>query len=220
MLRAVSHSLALFLPALAPSWRFFEEIKPSPRIEIAVLRGERAEARRWAEFRPKPETVSIGALIVRLVFNPHRNENLYLLTACEKFLLEESHAARRTILARIRSDLSGVAASEAQNPERSWVVFRIAALRREGHMHDLAMLMRQHGILAFAPNVPPYNPVRIRAQIWKARIKRVLEITGAEKVHLIARSMGGLDARYLISAEGYHRHVRTQQHLDQPECSC
>ena len=132
MLRAVSHSLALFLPALAPSWRFFEEIKPSPRIEIAVLRGERAEARRWSEFRPKPETVSIGALIVRLVFNPHRNENLYLLTACEKLLLEESQAARRTILARIRSDLSGVAASEAQNPERSWVVFRIAALRREG----------------------------------------------------------------------------------------
>ena len=74
-----------------------------------------------------------------------------------------------------------------------------AALRRNGHLHDHALYLRERGVMAYAPNVPPYNPVPDRASIWKQRIEHVLEETGAEKVNLIAHSMGGLDARYLIT---------------------
>ena len=79
----------------------------------------------------------------------------------------------------------------------------VATLRRNGHLHDHALHLRQRGIAAYAPNVPPYNPVAVRASIWQQRIQHVLEETGAEKVNLIAHSMGGLDARHLISTQGY-----------------
>ncbi|MDZ4701818.1 MAG: alpha/beta fold hydrolase [Rhodothermales bacterium] len=83
----------------------------------------------------------------------------------------------------------------------------VAALRRNGHLYDFAMDLRSRGVLAFAPNVPPYNPVPVRAAIWKDRLQQILERTGAEKVNLIAHSMGGLDARFLISREGFNDRV-------------
>lgn len=81
------------------------------------------------------------------------------------------------------------------------------SFRRNGHMHELAMHLRARGIWAYAPNVTPYNPVPVRASIWQQRIQYVLNETGAEKVNLIAHSMGGLDARYLISVSGFHSRV-------------
>lgn len=83
----------------------------------------------------------------------------------------------------------------------------LASLRRHGHLHDQAMHLRRHGVWAYAPNVPPYNPVPVRASIWRDRIEHVLHETGAEKVNLIAHSMGGLDARWLISKDEYHEKV-------------
>lgn len=83
----------------------------------------------------------------------------------------------------------------------------LAGLRRQGHLHEEAMNLRLHGVRAFAPNVAPYNTVPVRAEMWKSRVQQILEETGAEKVNLIAHSMGGLDARYLISRMEMHRHV-------------
>ena len=83
----------------------------------------------------------------------------------------------------------------------------LASIRRGGHLHEEAMSLRSHGVLAFAPNVAPYTVVPTRAAMWKERIERVLEETGADKVNLIAHSMGGLDARYLISRMGMHSRV-------------
>ncbi len=79
-----------------------------------------------------------------------------------------------------------------------------AALRRGGHLHQEAMGLRSHGIPAFAPNVAAYNTVLARAEMWKRRLDYVLKVTGAERLNLIAQSMGGLDARYLISRLGMH----------------
>lgn len=81
------------------------------------------------------------------------------------------------------------------------------SFRKSGHLHDQAMHLRGHGILAYAPNVPPYNPVPVRAQIWLQRLQHILDETGADRVNLIAHSMGGLDARYLISALEFHPHI-------------
>jgi len=78
----------------------------------------------------------------------------------------------------------------------------LASIRRGGHLHDQAINLRLHGVLAYAPNVPPYTPVPVRAAIWKNRLEYILAETGADKLNLIAHSMGGLDARYLISRLG------------------
>jgi len=75
----------------------------------------------------------------------------------------------------------------------------LAFFARGGHLHEEAMHLRLQGVAAFAPNVTPYHVVPQRAAMWKERIEVILAQTGAEKVNLIAHSMGGLDARYLIS---------------------
>lgn len=83
----------------------------------------------------------------------------------------------------------------------------LSVIVKGGHLHDEAMYLRLRGVTAYAPNVSPYQTVPLRAEMWRDRIDRVLEETGAEKVHLIAHSMGGLDARWLISRMDYARHV-------------
>ncbi|PQJ33667.1 lipase [Salinibacter sp. 10B] len=79
-----------------------------------------------------------------------------------------------------------------------------ASFRRAGHLHDEAMYLRSRGVRAVAPNVSPYNTVRARCEMWENRLARVLDETGSDRLSLIAHSMGGLDARYLISEKGWH----------------
>lgn len=83
----------------------------------------------------------------------------------------------------------------------------MAAFQRGGHLHQEAMHLRQRGVRAYAPNVAPYNSIRVRAAMWKRRIAHILDETGASTLSLIAHSMGGLDARYLITKLGLHEHV-------------
>ena len=91
-----------------------------------------------------------------------------------------------------------------------------AALWRKGMLHDEAMHLRQRGVWAFAPNVSPYHTVSGRAEQWEERIEHVLRETGAQKLNLIAHSMGGLDARFLISRRGWHRRVATLTTISTP----
>jgi triacylglycerol lipase len=83
----------------------------------------------------------------------------------------------------------------------------LAGMRRGGHLYAAASHLRMHGVAAFAPNVSPYNTVEFRMGMWRRRIQHVLRATGRAKVNLVAHSMGGLDARYLVSVEGFHRYV-------------
>lgn len=83
----------------------------------------------------------------------------------------------------------------------------MAVLLRGGHLHEEALYMRQHGIQAYAPNVSPYHTVPDRAALWASRMTHVLQETKARKLNLIAHSMGGLDARYLITKLGMHDRV-------------
>ncbi|WP_240315880.1 esterase/lipase family protein [Salinibacter ruber] len=82
-----------------------------------------------------------------------------------------------------------------------------ASFRRGGHLHKEALHLRSRGVRAVAPNVSPYNTVRARTATWNDRLQRVLDETDADRLLLIAHSMGGLDARYLISALGWHEVV-------------
>jgi triacylglycerol lipase len=79
-----------------------------------------------------------------------------------------------------------------------------ASFRRGGHLHKEALHLRSRGVRAVAPNVSPYNTVRARASTWDDRLRHILDETHADRLLLIAHSMGGLDARYLISSMGWH----------------
>ena len=92
----------------------------------------------------------------------------------------------------------------------------LAGFLRKGHLHDEAMSLRRRGVLAFAPNVAPYHTVPERAKMWERRLAHVLRETQAPKLNLVAHSMGGLDARYLISRQGLHERVATLTTVSTP----
>ncbi|MET0545976.1 MAG: hypothetical protein ABWZ40_06670, partial [Caulobacterales bacterium] len=79
-------SLKLLLPALLPSWNFFDSIGPSPRIEYALLLTPEDQSPNWREFRPRPANLSFAAMLGRVFWNPRWNENLFLVSCAEKIV--------------------------------------------------------------------------------------------------------------------------------------
>ena len=59
--------------------------------------------------------------------------------------------------------------------------------------------MREHGVIAIAPNAVPYASIEIRAKNWVRLINQVCDDHGFKKVNVVAHSMGGLDMRYALS---------------------
>jgi triacylglycerol lipase len=62
--------------------------------------------------------------------------------------------------------------------------------------------LESSGFVVFHPNQDFAGPVDLRAEQLRSRINEIISITGAEKVHIIAHSMGGLDARHMIVDKG------------------
>ncbi|MEX2398389.1 MAG: alpha/beta fold hydrolase, partial [Balneolales bacterium] len=65
-------------------------------------------------------------------------------------------------------------------------------------LHHTCMFMREHGIVAFAPNIAPYVKLEVGSAAWARIIGKVLKMTGSPKINVIAHSMGGLSLRHAI----------------------
>lgn len=63
--------------------------------------------------------------------------------------------------------------------------------------------MRADGDLVFEVTAPPFQSPAERAKAIAPQLEEILKKTGAAKLNLIAHSLGGLDARYLISSMGW-----------------
>ncbi len=112
--------LQLLLPALIPSWRFFEVIEASPRIEYALLpTSDLDDAAEWREFRPRPQRLSVAALLGRLLWNPRWNETLFLVTCAERLMDAPTAHSEDEIFRRIGADLADGGAVEP------WLAFRL-----------------------------------------------------------------------------------------------
>lgn len=59
------------------------------------------------------------------------------------------------------------------------------------------------GFKAYLTDVSPANSIAVRSAQLATEIDQILKKSGAEKVNIVAHSMGGLDARYLISTLKY-----------------
>jgi hypothetical protein len=117
------HGLKLLLPALIPSWRFFDTIAPSPRIEYALLHDPHAVAA-WQEFRPRPARLSLGQMLLRIVWNPRWNESLYLVSCAERLMANPTAHSEREIIERIKAEYADAA--------RPWLQFRLVFVSRQG----------------------------------------------------------------------------------------
>jgi len=124
--------MKLLLPALIPSWTFFDVIAPSPRIEYARLRSIGDPSGDWREFRPRPARVPPLEMLRRLVWNPRWNETLFLVSCAERLTDAPTAHSEDEIFKRIAADLRGGAAPDLGDVERPWLCFRLVFLSREG----------------------------------------------------------------------------------------
>lgn len=83
----------------------------------------------------------------------------------------------------------------------------LVSLVKPSPLYDVAMLMRHHHVLAFAPNIVPYATIETRAARWVKLIHKIIEHTGAGKLNIVAHSMGGLDMRFALSQLNAAPHV-------------
>ena len=113
--------LALLLPALIPSWNFFDVIAPSPRIEYALLASPDAIPD-WREFRPRPQQVSPAAMLGRLFWNARWNETLFLVSCAERLKDQPTAHSEDEIFRRIAADIA---------PAAPWLTFRLVFVHRE-----------------------------------------------------------------------------------------
>lgn len=85
----------------------------------------------------------------------------------------------------------------------------IATLVKPSPLYDIAMMMRSHHVMAFAPNIVPYAKIETRAGRWIKVIDDILAQTDIDKVNIVAHSMGGLDMRYALSKLGAAKNVES-----------
>ncbi len=111
--------LKLFLPILFPSWRFFEAIGPSPRIEVRL-----ASSPDWHPLGALPARLNVGDYLRRLVHAPEWNAQLYLTSTAIRHAVEPTAHTQSTLTRLIARDLS---------PAEPFA-FRIAFLARDGQV--------------------------------------------------------------------------------------
>lgn len=121
--------LALLLPALIPSWNFFDVIAPSPRIEYALAPSAKPPAEGWTAFRPRPQRTPLSVMLARLLWNPRWNQSLFLVSCAERLINAPTDHSQDEILARIAADLRREGAGRA---DAGWLSFRLIFVSREG----------------------------------------------------------------------------------------
>ncbi len=118
-------TLGLLIPALVPSWRFFDAIAASPRVEYALLPAENVAPDIWEEFRPRPQQVSLMKMARRMLWNPYWNESLFLVSCAERLIDAPTDHSAGEIFSRIGTDLAG-------RVDAPFYQFRLVFVRREG----------------------------------------------------------------------------------------
>lgn len=125
--------LRLLLPAIIPSWRFFDAVTASPRLDYAVLATADDEDGQWQQFRPRMAVLSAGAMLRRMVWNPEWNENLFLVSLAERLMSAASSAetvahSQRELLLRVARHLDR---HKVSDPD-AWLQIRLRYVSREG----------------------------------------------------------------------------------------
>jgi len=117
-LHALQNLFGLLMPTLFPSWRFFEEVGPSPRIEY------RTDAfAAWQPMTDLPERLSPWTMLRRLFFSPKWNEHLFLVSTATRLAVDPTPRDVEEIAARLSCRLKPSGAKTYQ--------FRVLFVARE-----------------------------------------------------------------------------------------
>ena len=124
-------TLKLLLPAILPSWRFFDFIAPSPRVQFTLLTSEYGLPQEWRDFRPRPQNLSFPKMLARMLWNPTWNESLFVVSCAERLLEKPTTHSESQILDRIMRDLGG-ASEDPQLLSATHLQFRLLLVQRQG----------------------------------------------------------------------------------------
>ena len=84
------------------------------------------------------------------------------------------------------------------------------------YFKGIKTVLEDDGFTVFHPNQEFAGPVDTRADQLKARVNEAISITGVDRVHIIAHSMGGLDARHMIVDKGMGEKVASLTTIGTP----
>jgi hypothetical protein len=119
--------LRLLLPAMVPSWRFFNAVGDSPRIDHAVTTAPDAPDPTWVEVRDRVARLSLAAMARRMVWNPDWNEGLFLVSLAERLVTsDDPHTvahSERELLMRV--------ARRVPAPSDAWLRVRVRLVGRD-----------------------------------------------------------------------------------------
>lgn len=74
------------IPAIIPSWRFFDRIGPAPRLEYSLTAGAHDQPAEWHEVSPRPSRVPPWVALAHLFWNPYGNAALFLVSCAERLI--------------------------------------------------------------------------------------------------------------------------------------
>ena len=87
---------------------------------------------------------------------------------------------------------------------------------RVDYFYQVSETLKHRGFDVYTTRVSPVATIARRAEQLKEQIDMILRTTGSRKVNIVAHSMGGLDARYLVSVLGYGDRVASITTLGTP----
>jgi len=98
-------TLKLLIPALVPSWNFFDIITASPRIQYILMGANKEQLTDWQEFRPRPKHLSLMQMIRRMLWNANWNETMFAVGCAERLMSNPTKHSEEQIMKRIILDL-------------------------------------------------------------------------------------------------------------------
>ncbi len=175
--------MRLLGPVLIPSWRFFDAVGPSPRIEYAVAEHAAAAPAQWHALPLTVANVSLRQMLWRLLYSAARNDVLFLVSCCERVLeaasdhstdngATENGAARagssacagaqREILLRALQHARNAGVLPLQGTAERCLRFRILEVRRvESGLHtELAFSSAAVAVAELTDRVPALRAMR------------------------------------------------------------
>lgn len=120
-------TLKLLLPALIPSWRFFDFIVASPRVQFVLLNSAGKPLGDWQEFRPRPAQLSFGKMLQRMLWNPQWNESLFMVSCAERLLENPTRHSEDEIFKRIQREIERTG---SRPEDATQVQFRLLMVER------------------------------------------------------------------------------------------
>jgi len=122
--------LKLLLPALVPSWRFFDIIAPSPRVQFTLLNAENDVPQEWHEFRPHPAHLPLLHMLGRMLWNPQWNESMFVVSCAERLMESPTRHSEDEIMRRIMSDVVNDT-TQVHWADASHLQFRLLIIERQ-----------------------------------------------------------------------------------------